>query len=227
MKKVAVFDIDGTVFRSSVLVELVEELIRRGVFPSKAHAQYERAYLSWLNREGEYQEYIEAVVKTFERYIRGVPYGVLADVGKEVTEERGKRLYRFTRDFLKELKKKGYFLLAISQSPKLVLDPLCKKLGFDKTYGRIYEIGPEDTFTGGIADLHLIANKANIVKRAVLKEKLTLKGSIGVGDTEGDIPMLDLVERPMCFNPNKKLYAYARRMGWEVIVERKDVIYKL
>lgn len=48
-----------------------------------------------------------------------------------------------------------------------------------------------------------------------------------MGDSEGDISFLKMVERPICFNPNRKLYEYAKKRGWEVIVERKDVIYKL
>ena len=126
-----------------------------------------------------------------------------------------------------ELKRKGYYLLAISQSPKTVLDFVCARYGFDKVYGRIFEIGASDKFTGNIQDLHIISNKANIVKRAVEKEELTFKGSIAVGDTEDDIPMLELVGRAIAFNPNQKLYKHAKRMGWEIVVERKDVIYKL
>ncbi len=53
-----------------------------------------------------------------------------------------------------------------------------------------------------MADEHLISNKANIVRRAVAKEGLTLHNSVGVGDTEGDIPFLEMVEKPICFNPN-------------------------
>jgi len=72
----------------------------------------------------------------------------------------------------------------------------------------------------------LINDKAKILKRAVEKENLTLKGSVGVGDTESDIAFLKMVEKPICFNPNKKLYIRAKRSGWQIIVERKDVIYE-
>ena len=98
---------------------------------------------------------------------------------------------------------------------------------FDKVYGRIYEIGPQDLFTGVIVDQHLIENKANIVRRAVEKENLSLEESIGVGDTESDVPFLELVSTPICFNPNKNLYRHAKRMNWKVVIERKDVIYEL
>ena len=72
-----------------------------------------------------------------------------------------------------------------------------------------------------------LRNKANILKRAVEKENLTLAHSVGVGDTESDVPFLEMVARPICFNPNAVLYRYAKRMKWKVVVERKDVVYEL
>jgi len=227
VRKVAVFDIDGTIFRSSLLIELVEALIEESLFPEEAQRTFEREYRKWLDRKGTYENYIDAVVAAFMGYIKGVYYADFARVAESVIKHQQDRVYCFSRDLIKDLKKEKYYLLAISQSPKTILEGFCKNLGFDKVYGRIYEIGPEDRFTGAIVDLHLIENKANIVRRAVEKEKLTLNDSIGVGDTEGDIPFLEMVKKPICFNPNAALYKHARRMNWMIVVERKDVIYEL
>lgn len=227
MKKVAIFDIDGTIFRSSLLIELVEALIAQGVFPKKSRTIYEQSYQRWLSREGSYDDYIEDVILTFMKYLKGVEYKDFKRVGLEVVELNKGKMYRYTRDLVKKLKRKGYFMLAISQSPKGLLDAFCKRLGFNKIYGRFYELGSTGKFTGEVVDLHLIANKGNIVRRVLEKEKLTLKGSVGVGDTEGDIPMLELVENPICFNPNAKLYRLAKMNGWKVVVERKDMIYEI
>ncbi len=227
MKKVAIFDVDGTIFRSSLLIELVETFITEGIFPKESRALYRKEHERWLTRRGTYEDYIEAVVLAFMKHIKGVDYEDFNRAGKKVIAANKDRVYRYTRDLCKKLKRKGYFLLAISQSPKGLLDAFCKGLGFDKVYGRFYELGSSDKFTGEVVDLHLIANKGNIVRRAVAKEKLTLKGSWGVGDTEGDIPMLELVEHPVCFNPNATLYRYAKLNGWKVVVERKDVVYEL
>ncbi len=224
-RKMAVFDIDGTVFRSSLLVEIVEKMIDEGLFPNEARDHYAREYHAWSDREGTYERYITAVVESFMTHIKGVHYGDFADIGERVIEEQQRRTYRYTRDLLKELKREGYFLVAISQSPKTVVDKFSKNLGFDKVYGRIYELGPSDKFTGVVVEEHLISNKANIVRRVIEKEGLTFAGSVGVGDTEGDITMLELVEHPICFNPNKELYQYAKMNEWKVVVERKDVIY--
>lgn len=226
-RRVAVFDVDGTIFRSSLLIQLVSRLIEKGAFPASTRAVYEREYERWLNREGDYQEYIDAVVRAFVGHLKGLHYSALADAAKEIVDEQWKRTYRYPRELLKELKDKGYFLLAVSHSPKTVLDKFCPRLGFDKVYGMIYETGPQDLFTGNVVDQHLIMNKAAIVRRAVEKENLTLAHSIGVGDTESDVPLLEVVAKPICFNPNQKLYRTAKRLGWKVIVERKDVIYEL
>ncbi|MBI5798579.1 MAG: haloacid dehalogenase-like hydrolase [Candidatus Yonathbacteria bacterium] len=226
LRKVAIFDIDGTIFRSSLLIELVEVFIEFGLFPLSVRTQYEKEKAQWLDRKGDYEEYIMAVVKVFVKNIKGMPYSEFLRASEFVVARYRHRTYKFTEDIIKQLKKEGYFLLAISQSPKGTLDFFCKDVGFDKTYGRIYETGPTDCLTGNIIDEHLIANKANIVRRACEKEGLTLEGSVGVGDTEGDISFLELVGRPICFNPNMKLYKYAKRMDWEIVVERKDVIYK-
>ncbi len=226
-KPVAFFDIDGTVFRSSLLIELVDRLLDAGIFPPSSSEEFSELKRRWQDREGRYEDYIDAVVRVFRRDIKGVFYGDLADIGREVVAERSKRVYRYTRDLIKELKQDGYYLVAISQSPKTILDDFCRQYGFDKVYGRIYELGPQDRFTGEVTDEHLISNKANIIARVFENPELTRERSVGVGDTEGDIPLLEAVERPICFNPNQLLLEHAKRRGWPLVVERKDVIYEL
>jgi len=226
-KKVAIFDIDGTIFRSSLFIELMEGLITAGVFSKSVRHSYEREEKKWLEREGDYQEYVNAMVRTFRKNIKGVYYGDFVDIANAVVEEQWKHVYRYTRDLIPQLKDNGYYLLALSHSPKTALDKFCPRLGFDKAYGTMYELGPQDRFTGNKIDEHLMANKSNILHRAVEKGNLTLKNSVGVGDTESDIPFLEMVAKPICFNPNAKLYKYAKRNKWKVVVERKDVIYEI
>ncbi|MGH7175699.1 MAG: HAD family hydrolase [Minisyncoccia bacterium] len=226
-RKVVVFDIDGTVFRSSLLLALAKRLIQSGIFPREAQEEFEEERLKWLDRKGDYPSYVEKVVQVFAREIKGKPYEEIANLAGEIIEEKKDRVYRYTRDLIKRLKREGYFILGISHSPKFIVDGFGYERGFDKTYGTFYTSGASGNFTGEIEDEDLIFNKAAVLTRAARKENLTLEGSIAVGDTESDIPMLEMVERPIAFNPNANLYAHAKRRGWEVVVERKDVIYEL
>ncbi|HUY62423.1 MAG TPA: HAD-IB family hydrolase [Candidatus Paceibacterota bacterium] len=226
-RRVAVFDIDGTIFRSSLLIELVERLIEKDVFPPPARDVYEADRLKWLDRKGDYAAYIKSVVTAFEGQLKGVSFEAVANAAGEVIEERCDRVYRYTRDLAQDLKAKGYYLLAISHSPKFIVDGFGYEHGFDKVYGVFYASGPSGNFTGEIEDEDIIFNKAAILQRAVRKENLTLDDSVIVGDTESDIPMLEMATTSIAFNPNAKLYQHAKRRGWKVVIERKDVIYEL
>jgi len=227
MRKVAIFDIDGTIFRSSLVIELTDAFIQEGVFSSKVRRLYALAHKNWLDRKGPYEEYINAVVRAFRKNIKGITFREFSRIARKVVAFQKNRTYIYSRNIIKKLKRKKYYLLAISHSPKRIVEEFCKKLGFDKVYGQIYEINKKKRFTGNVLYLDLIIDKAKVLKRAIEKEKLTLRDSFGVGDTESDINFLKMVENPICFNPNKKLYQFAKKFGWKIIVERKDVIYNI
>lgn len=226
-RPVAVFDIDGTIFRSSLLIKLVEELIARGDFPESAQEVYQKYEDAWLARSGTYEEYIQKVIATFTTHVEGLPYTSLYEAAHAVNKKFHAMRYRYTSHLIAELKAQNYFLLAVSQSPWAVLEDFCKSLGFDKVYGRFYEMDEQELLTGKVRGEELISDKSAIVKRAVEKHNLTLAGSIAVGDTEGDIPMLSLVDRAICFNPNMKLAEVAQQNKWDIVIERKDVMYEL
>ncbi|NTV44754.1 MAG: HAD-IB family phosphatase [Candidatus Yonathbacteria bacterium] len=226
-RKVAIFDVDGTIFRSSLLIELVEELIAREIFTKEVRDEYRAEHLLWLDRKGRYDEYINSVVDVFAEHIKGVYYGDVKDAADEVFERYKDRVYRYTRDLIRRLQKEDYYLLAISHSPKLIIDMFCDEWGFDKSYGTLYEIGAGDRFTGQRMEEHLIFNKGATARRAIEKEGLSFEGSVGIGDTESDIGFLEIVEQPICFNPNALLERQARLNGWKIVVERKDVVYEM
>jgi phosphoserine phosphatase len=51
-RKIAVFDIDGTIFRSSLLIECVNAMISAGLFPEEAREFYEGMHRRWFDRKG-------------------------------------------------------------------------------------------------------------------------------------------------------------------------------
>ena len=188
---------------------------------------YEAAYRAWLSRTGSYEDYIAGVIKGFEKYIRGVPMTDFRRISRNVAMFHRARVYRYTRDLVRSLKKRGYFLLAISHSPKTVVDFFAVHLGFDKIYARLHEIDERGRLLPATLHPEFIFDKSKVLRRAMEKEGLTLRGSVGVGDTMSDIAFLKLVQKPICFNPNLGLYRYAKRRGWKIVVERKDVIYEI
>ncbi len=231
-RKVAIFDIDGTIFRSSLLVELIEGLIAVGIFPKEVKRHYADAWKRWQAREGSrktgfsYYEFINGVVFAYRKHLVGVRRADVWKVAERVVGFHKVRLYRYTRDLVKKLKRTHY-LLAVSHSPYEVVAPFARSLGFHKVYAQVYEVDRNVRFTGRVLYEDVIMKKDRVLRRALKKGDFTLEGSVGVGDTESDIPFLRLVARPIAFNPSMKLYKHAMKKGWEVVVERKDVIYQM
>lgn len=225
-KKFAVFDIDGTIFRSNLLIELTEKYIEEGLFPYRVRSLYNEEYQRWLDRHGSYEDYINKVVEAYMRHIEGVKLKDAMDLAERLMIFHKNRVYRYTRDLILKLQK-SHFLLAISHSPYHVVEPFCRAWGFQKVYAMMYEVDANEIFTGRVEYEDLIKHKDKILQRAVEKENLLLAGSIGIGDSESDIPMLEMVSHAIAFNPNRKLYQAAKKNRWEIVVERKDMIYKL
>jgi len=226
-RAVVVCDLDGTLFRSSLLVTLTRELVRREVFPKSVEKLCEGSEGEFQNKRGEYGPFVRKLIDAFATNAKGIEYGVIADIAGELIEANRDRTFHYTRDLVRDLKKKGHYLLAVSYSPKVIVDGFAYELGFDKSYGVFYEIGASGRFSGDIADEHLIMNKGAILDRAVKKNNLTLHGSVGIGSTESDISMLDMTESSIAFNPNRVLYRHAKQKHWELVVENKDVIYEM
>ena len=224
--KLAIFDIDGTIFRSSLVIELSHALVDAKVFPIAARKEISKEYLAWLNRKGSYEAYIDKVVKIYIKHIAGKNFKKVDSVAKRVIEYQKDRVYRFTRDFIKKLKSQNYFLVAISGSPSYIVEKYAKAVGFNLFFGTELEVA-NGIFTGKTKNLESAFNKAKIVKDLALKYHADLKQSIAVGDTESDIQMLKLVGHPIAFNPNLGLAKFAKRHGWTVVAERKDVIYQI
>lgn len=225
--KLAIFDIDGTIFRSSLVIELSHALVDAGVFPKTARKEIEKEYLAWVNRKGSYEAYINKVVKIYVKHISGKSFNTAKKIARSVIAYQKDRVYRFTRDLIKKLKKQNYFLVAISGSPKYIVSAYAKAIGFNLFFGSELEI-KHGKFTGKIKNLDSAYDKAGVVK-SILKKypSINLKNSLAVGDTESDVAMLKLVGQPIAFNPNYQLAKIAKRQNWQIVAERKDVVYNI
>ncbi|OGL66201.1 hypothetical protein A3B21_01925 [Candidatus Uhrbacteria bacterium RIFCSPLOWO2_01_FULL_47_24] len=227
LRKLAVFDVDGTIFRSSLTRRLFSYLVNEGIFSKGAREEVDPYLRAWLNRKGSYDVYLEKLVKVFIAHIRGKKQSDIRRISRKIVSSEKSHVYRFTRDLILELKKKNYFIVAISGSPFEIVRWYNRFLRFDKTYGWVLETDKSGRYTGNMKYIYSVRNKHLLIKHVLEKYNVTLRGSIAVGDTESDISMFEIVDRPIAFNPSSGLYQVAKKKGWEIVVERKDVVYKL
>lgn len=222
--KIAVFDIDGTIFRSALHFELFHGLVEYGIFPNIVVKEIEQYHDDWINRRGNYKDYEMSLINSYSNRIKGKVVEDVENVSRFVLEQKNGYVYVYTRDLIESLRH-DHILVAISGAPQEILTQFANHLHFDYAYGAIYE-QIDGKYTGNIA-FPAYFKKAEILRNFCTEHNLTLEGSLGIGDTIGDVAFLELVERPIAFNPSQELYTVAKERGWKTVVERKDVIYEI
>ena len=225
--KIAVFDIDGTIFRKNLHFELIDELAWLKIFPKDVRNTLVRLYTNWLEHKGAYEDYRRAIVHLDAEHIRGCSEKDVRRASKVVMPFYEKRTYVFAEELIKKLKKENYCVIAISGSPIEIVEEYNRRhLNFDAVFGSVYELDENGIYTGGTV-FEPTKHKGAVVKQYIFENGIGLDGSYGIGDTESDASFLEIVENPIAFNPNQNLKDIAEKKGWRIVVEKKDVIYEI
>lgn len=226
MRPYAVFDIDGTLIRWQLYHALADSLAKINLLDQKLYEQAKQARMSWKKRSGEdsFSEYEMRLIEVFDKSIIGLSEDQLNEASTQVISEYKDQVYTYTRDLIRDLKQNNYLLFAISGSPQILVSKLAEYYGFDQAIGSEYEI--KDGKLTGNKQLTL-GKKSELLQELIMKYGAGREQSIAVGDSEGDIQMLLQVDNPIAFNPSKKLRDAAIKNQWPIVVERKNVVYKL
>lgn len=222
--KLAVFDIDGTIFRKNLAFELINELSLMGVFSKSVRNNLVKLYVRWLNHKGVYEEYRRALVYLYGKNIQGCHKKDIQIASEKIAHFYKDRTYIFANQLIKKLKKEGYRIIVVSGSPSEVVEEYNKYLKFDKAFGTVYETDKNGFFSGNIS-FDPVKDKGAVVKQYMAENNLTLEDSYGIGDTESDVKFLSIVKNPIAFNPNENLRNIAKKNNWKIVVEKKDVVY--
>ena len=225
-RKFAVFDIDGTLFRSALYHEVVDELARQGKLGKDSWQRISEARQLWKQRThpDSFWDFVNASVTEFETALPHIHYDDYLSVIQLVFEMQKDHVYQYTKQLLNDLKSKGYTIIAISGSNQEMVDPFAAYHGFDIAIGAEFEV-KNGLFTGKNKYMH--ENKHVMLERLIQENNFTLAGSVAIGDTHRDISILSVVEQPIAFNPNRQLFEHAKQHGWKVVIERKNMWYEL
>lgn len=222
----AVFDIDGTLIRWQLFHAVTDALARLGYLDKKTYETIRLARRDWKVRTSPkaFQTYESAMIRGFEQIIKNITVKEFESAIDSVIEEYKDQIYTYSRQLLAELKSKNYLLFAISGSQHELVSRIAAYYGFDDFVGTDY-IKQRGLFTG---DKNFYAHdKKNALEQLIDKHQAVLKNSVGIGDSASDISMLELTEKPIAFNPEEALLQHAKEAGWPIVLERKNVIYRL
>lgn len=226
MKKFAVFDIDGTLIRWQLYHALADSLVKLGYIAPVKFQNIKDARMVWKRREDSdsFKRYEIELVKLYENILSEITVEQFEKAAQAVFEEYKDQVYTYTRDCIKKLKQEGRLLFAISGSQAQIISKMAEYYGFDDFVARVDQQS-KGRFTG--KSVTPIFTKDKILKELVKRNEATFDDAIAVGDSYSDIKMLELVKNPIAFNPEQALFEYAKKNGWKIVIERKNMVYEL
>ncbi|HLR35608.1 MAG TPA: HAD-IB family hydrolase [Tissierellales bacterium] len=229
----AFFDIDGTLYRNSLMIQHFKKMIKYEVIdPIIWHNHVKHSYSEWEKRYGNFEDYLEELAEYYLRELKGINKNHIDFIASQVIRINGDKVYKYTRERIYWHKKNGHKVFFISGGPDFLVEKMAEKYNVTEYRGSKYIVDEDNNFTGEVIKMWDSENKQKTIDEFVQKHNVDLKKSYSYGDTVGDLSMFKMVENPIAINPNRNLLNMIRKDEElkgkiNIIVERKDLIYKL
>lgn len=225
----AFFDIDGTLYRDSLMIEHFKKLLKYEVVdPSLWYGHVEKTYNMWKKRRGNYEDYMEELADIYVDAIKNLNKNDTAFITNQVIELKWDSVYQFTRDRIRYHQEQGHEVFFISGSPDYLVEAMAAKYDVTECRGTKYLTDETGNFTGEIVRMWDAESKLVAIHELTEKYDLDLKSCFAYGDTNGDFTMLTSVGNGFAINPTRELLTRLKTEDHvRIIVERKDVIYEL
>ncbi len=215
-KKVAFFDVDGTLLKSTIvhyyiwvrtakaprllklvwLIGFLPKIVSYLILDRISRTRFNEVF--YQNYRGmEAAEIKTLSVEMFETYLR-------PKIFSEAVSE------------IQEHKQQGMTIVLVTGSIDFIVQPIADYLDVDAVLApRLRE--ENGKFTGELTTAPLIGEcKADAIQVYAKQHEISLKESYAYGDSHSDLPMLECVGNPVVVNPGKALRQKALDSGWEL-----------
>ena len=212
----AFFDVDNTLIVGASMFHFARGLISRG-YVSK------RVLLGFVLRQlrfrlgGEHHGDIATARDSALEFVSGRTVAEIVRVSEEIYDEHlADRIWTGARGLAHAHLAAGEPVWLVTATPIELATVVATRLGLTGALGTRAEVR-DGAYTGRLVDqiLHGQA-KADAVRALADREGLDLARCSAYSDSVNDLPLFELVGRPVAVNPDSRLAAEADLRGWEV-----------
>jgi HAD superfamily hydrolase (TIGR01490 family) len=216
--RAAFFDVDNTMMQGASIFHLARGLHQRKFFTTREllAAAWRQAYFRVVGVEDP-----DHVAKTRTwalSFITGHTVSELQELGEEIFDEAmAYRIWPGTRALAQMHLDEGERVWLVTAAPIEIAEIIARRLGLTGALGTVAE-HENGVYTGRLVGemLHGLA-KGEAVKALAAREGLDLDECSAYSDSYNDLSMLSLVGHPVAINPDGRLRAHAKRLGWRII----------
>ncbi|MGH9045490.1 MAG: HAD family hydrolase [Acidimicrobiales bacterium] len=215
MQSAAFFDLDKTVITKASMAAFTRPLRRERLINRRTALRAAASQLVYAQmgageaRLGTLRETLLSLTKGWDRTrVRQIVRETLLQTVEPL-------IYAEALDLMTSHHEKGERVYLVSASPEEVVLPMAELLGADGTICSQAEVDRQGRYTGKMAFFADGASKARAIASLATSVGIDLGISSAYSDSAADLPMLELVGRPVAVNPDRALVKLARERGWE------------
>ena len=221
--KVAVLDVDGTLYPGALGLQLLQALTADGISDKSKTEDVFKVIDKYRLNEIDFQTMATSAYTLYAEAIAGISQTVMQRIARQVWQQERSKLFPFVPKLIDILKSQGYSVVLISGSPNEIVCCLAEEFGILKYQGSIFATH-QGKYSGKVNLLSAaLGEKYSIFLEMVKDWRVNLEESFAMGDSITDIALLQIVGKPLVFEPHPSLMLVAQEKGW-LVTNRNDVV---
>lgn len=213
MSELVLFDADGTLHDGFSIFPLYDKFAQAGLVDAADNAKLTEVYAAYNEGDLEYKAFATQTLELAAMALRGKPVQQTSSISEGFFKNPRFAWYDYVRPTLIRAAKANASTVLLTAEPQFIAGSIQRALRLTASQGSVF--GFEDygrVFSGEVVHVLGSAEKGEITGRLVGN----IPKSIAFGDSEGDIGMLEQVDRAICISPTPQLAQHAAAKGWEV-----------
>lgn len=224
-KPLAAFDLDGTLFKSSMLEAIYEHLCEEGKMPQEyveGIALLQRPWSHIRNSEGPYIAYVLKMVEAVMHVFHGSSPQEVIEFAQATFEKKEQRQRWFIQEAMRILRPTHEIVIisaSLTDISRIALQCADVDIPPESVFGSTWELDENGLYTGKGVTL----NKSTATQQLLADGAGSYKGSYGFGDTVGDLDMFRHLETGIMVHPSATM-ARAGSYKYHTVTGGKDNI---
>lgn len=213
-RKIALVDIDKTIFDGYILFPLIKSLAETGVMSPAKAVKVDDLYLDYKEKKIDYETFARLVLIEWALGLKGVHISTVEGQTRDLVNEQLQHFFPFVNELFESLRP-SHNIYFTTGEPQFVAEAVNKIFSVDGYLSTEFEVDNE-IFTGGIQAFLASKNDKQLAV-SKLGSSHNFSNSFAFGDSEADIEMLESVEHAFPINPSPGLREVATIKGWEIV----------
>lgn len=217
-ERLALFDFDNVIYRGHSVFDIIQAQEQDNFIKSGVWSAVDEQLQRYKKQEASYKEAADKMLEAWAKGLQGKGYQEAVDYVQNYFNNNPNKFFGWFEEV--RLSLKNYEIFIVSTNYQFIAEAVTNRFNLQGYVSSEAEVSG-DIFTGKVAK-SLAGGKGEI---SSLLERYPKARSLAVGDSENDIEMLELVEIPVCFQPDEKLRIVAIDKNW-IIVDENSVLSK-